>query len=47
MTLVVTAAADFSLTAAPRTQSVAVGGNTTYTATVTAQNGFAGARASR
>ena len=42
MTLVVTAAADFSLTAAPSTQSVAVGGSTTYTATVTAQNGFAG-----
>ena len=41
-TLVVTTAADFSLTAAPSTQSVAVGGSTTYTATVTAQNGFAG-----
>ena len=42
VTLVVTAAADFSLTAAPSTQSVAVGGSTTYTATVTAQNGFTG-----
>ena len=41
-TLVVTTAADFSLTAAPSTRSVAVGGSTTYTATVTAQNGFAG-----
>ena len=33
---------DFSLAAAPGSQSVAVGGNTAYTATVTAQNGFTG-----
>ena len=42
VTLVVTAAADFSLAAAPGSQSVAVGGSTAYTATVTALNGFAG-----
>ena len=41
MTLAATAA-DFSLAAAPGSQSVAAGGNTAYTATVTAQNGFAG-----
>jgi hypothetical protein len=41
-TLVVTASADFSIGAAPSSQSVAVGGSTTYTVSVTAQNGFGG-----
>lgn len=36
-------AADFSLSASPASQSVTVGGNTSYTATVTALNGFSGA----
>ena len=45
VTLAVTAAADFSLGAAPGSQSVAVGGGTTYTATVTALNGFTGSTA--
>jgi uncharacterized protein (DUF58 family) len=44
ITLVVTNAAvpDFTLTAAPSSQTVVATGNTTYTATVTALNGFSG-----
>lgn len=41
LTLVVSAAADFSLTVTPLSQSVQPGANVNYTATITSQNGFA------
>jgi hypothetical protein len=41
-TLVVNAPADFSVSAAPASQSVTQGNNTTYTVNVAASNGFAG-----
>jgi len=42
VTLVVTPAPDFSLSVSPATQSVTVGGSATYTASVSALNGFTG-----
>ena len=42
ITLVVSPPADFTVGASPASQTVVVGGSTTYTVTVTAQNGFAG-----
>src|ERR1700694_5334228 len=42
VTLGVSSVPDFLLAATPSTQSVVVGGSTTYTANVTAQNGFSG-----
>jgi uncharacterized membrane protein len=41
-TLLVNAAADFSVSAAPASQSVTQGNNTSYTVNVAASNGFAG-----
>src|SRR5207302_4333183 len=41
-TLVVTGPADFAISAFPATQSVGAGLTTTFTATITAQNGFSG-----
>src|SRR5579884_3500256 len=43
LTLVVSAAADFSLAVAPSSQSVQPGSSVNYTATVTAENGYAAA----
>ena len=42
VTLMVTAAQDFSISAAPSTRTVVAGSGTTYTATVTPQGGFSG-----
>lgn len=42
LTLIVSAAPDFTLGASPSTQTVLQGGSTGYTATVTPTNGFAG-----
>ena len=42
-TLVVNPPADFTLSASPASQTVTQGGGTTYSVTVTGQNGFAGA----
>ncbi len=43
LTLVVNAAADFALTVTPSTQSTPPGSTVNYTATIAAQNGYAGA----
>lgn len=43
LTLVVNAAADFSLAVTPSTQSVQLGSTANYTVTITAQNGYASA----
>ncbi|HKU24738.1 MAG TPA: hypothetical protein VJQ54_04655, partial [Candidatus Sulfotelmatobacter sp.] len=43
LTLVVSAAADFSLAVTPTTQSVSPGSSVGYTATITAQNGYSAA----
>lgn len=43
LTLVVSAAADFSLTITPSTQSVQPGSSVNYVTTITSQNGFTGA----
>src|SRR5581483_2655885 len=43
LTLVVSAAADFSIAVSPATQSVQPGSSVNYTATLTAQNGYASA----
>ena len=43
VSLIVNAAPDFSISASPSSQTVTAGTNTTYTATVTGVNGFAGA----
>lgn len=40
-TLIVTAAADFTMTANPASQTVLAGGNTTFTVSITALNGYA------
>ena len=42
VTLTITPAPDFTLTATPGTQSVVAGGGTSFTATAAAQNGFTG-----
>src|SRR5581483_8434232 len=42
VTLIVTPAADFSISAAPGSQTVTAGNGTSYTATITALNGFGG-----
>jgi uncharacterized membrane protein len=42
VSLTVTPAPDFTIAASPSTQTVAAGGSTTYTATITAKNGFSG-----
>lgn len=43
LTLVISAPADFSLAVTPTTQTVLAGSSVTYTATLTAQNGYASA----